>query len=69
MGELITQIKEAKVANVQIQYDHNRELALKLAAQILAQTQMQAELVHSNPPESSTTQYERNRVTAIIHLK
>ena len=69
MSELTTQIKEGKVASVQIQYDRNRELAQKLASQIQSQTQMQAELIQSSPPESSGVQYERARVTAIVRSK
>ena len=69
MSELIAQIKGGKVASIQIQYDRNRELAQKLATQIQAQTQMQPELSQSSPPESSGVQYERTRVTAIIHSK
>ena len=62
-------IKEGKVASVQIQFDRNRELAQKLAAQIQSQTQMQPELSQSSPPESSSVQYERARVTAIVRSK
>lgn len=69
MSELTTQIKEGKVASVQIQYDRNRELAQKLANQIQSQTQMQAELIQSSPPESPGVQYERARVTAIVRSK
>ena len=69
MSELTTQIKEGKVASVQIQYDRNRELAQKLASQIQSQTQMQAELIQSSPPESPGVQYERARVTAIVRSK
>jgi endonuclease G len=69
MSELITQIKEGKVASVQIQYDRNRELAQKLVSQIQSQTQMEAELIQSSPPESPGVQYERARVTAIVRSK
>lgn len=69
MSELTTQIKEGKVASVQIQYDRNRELAQKLATQIQSQTQMQAVLIQSSPPESPGVQYERTRVTAIVRSK
>ncbi len=69
LNELTTQIKEGKVASVQIQYDRNRELAQKLASQIQSQTQMQAELIQSSPPESPGIQYERARVTAIVRSK
>lgn len=69
MNELIGQIKEGKVASVQIQFDRNRELAQKLAAQIQSQTQMQPELSQSSPPESSSVQYERARVMAIVRSK
>jgi endonuclease G len=69
MSELIAQIKGGKVASVEIQYDRNRELAQKLAAQIQTQTQMQPELNQSSPPESPGVQYERTRVTAIVRSK
>jgi endonuclease G len=69
VSELITQIKEGKVASVEIQYDRNRELAQKLAAQIQTQTQMRPELSQSSPPESQGVQYERARVTAIVRSK
>jgi endonuclease G len=69
MGELIKQIKEGRVASIQIQYDRNRELAQTLVTQIQSQTQMQAELLQSSPPESPGAQYERTRVTAIVRSK
>ncbi len=69
MSELTNQIREGKVASVQIQYDRNRELAQKLASQLQSQTQMQAELIQSSPPESPGVQYERARVTAIVRSK
>jgi len=69
MSELTAKIKEGKVASVEIQYDRNRELAQKLATQIQSQTQMQAELIQSSPPESPGVQYERTRVTAIVRSK
>ena len=66
---LITQIKEGKVVSVEIQYDRNLGLAQKVASQIQSQTPIQIALIQSSPPESPDTQYERNRVTAIVRLK
>ena len=69
LNGLITQIKEGKVTSIQIQYDRNLGLAQKVASQIQSQTSIQTTLLQSSPPESTETQYERDRVTAIIHLK
>ena len=66
---LIAQIKEGKVASVQIQYDRNLGLAQKVASQIQSQSSIAATLIQSSPPESPEIQYERDRVTAIIRLK
>jgi endonuclease G len=66
---LIAQIKEGKVASVEIQYDRNIGLAQKVASQIQSQTSIAATLIQSSPPESLDVQYERDRVTAIIRLK
>jgi len=69
LNALIAQIKEGKVTSIQIQYDRNLGLAQKVASQIQSQTSIQTTLLQSSPPESTETQYERDRVTAIIHLK
>ena len=69
LNGLITQIKEGKVASIVIQYDRNLGLAQKVASQIQSQTSIQATLIQSSPPEYTETQYERDRVTAIVHLK
>ena len=69
LNGLITQSKEGKVTSIQIQYDRNLGLAQKVASQIRSQTSIQTTLLQSSPPESTETQYERDRVTAIIHLK
>ncbi len=67
--EIITKIKEGKVASVQIQYDRNAELAKQIAKQIQSQTAMIVTLIQSSPPQSTTVSYERNRVVVIIHSK
>ncbi len=69
LNALIAQIKEGKVTSIQIQYDRNLGLAQKVASQIQSQTSIQTTLLQSSPPESTETQFERDRVTAIIHLK
>jgi len=69
LNGLMTQIKEGKVASVQIQYDRNLSLAQKVASEIQSQTSIQIILIQSSPPESLDTQYERDRVTAIVNLK
>jgi len=66
---LLTQIKEGKVASIQIQYDRNLGLAQKLAAQLQSQTAILVALVQSSPPDSTDVQYERDRVIAIVRLK
>ena len=66
---LIAQIKEGKVASVQIQYDRNLGLALKVVSQIQSQTSLLATLLQSSPPDSTDIQYERERVIAIVRLK
>ncbi len=69
VGELITRIKEGKVASIQIQYDQNAELAKKLLAQIESRTSMSISLTQGSPPDSNSVSYERNRVTVIVRLK
>ena len=66
---LITQIKEGRVAGVQIQYDRNLGLAQKVVSQIQSQTSLLATLIQSSPPDSTDVQYERDRVIAIVRLK
>ncbi|OYY21332.1 MAG: endonuclease [Polynucleobacter sp. 24-46-87] len=69
VAAIISNIKAGKVASVQIQYDHNVELAQKLVQEIGAQSTLQATLSQSSPPDSPNVSYERNRVTAIVHSK
>ena len=66
VAAIIANIKANKVGSIQIQYDRNIELAEKLAQEIHQQTQMQALLSHSSPPDSPTVTYERNRVVVIV---
>ncbi|QWE00824.1 DNA/RNA non-specific endonuclease [Polynucleobacter sp. JS-Mosq-20-D10] len=66
---LISNIKAGKVTSVQIQYDHNAELAQKLAQEIQMQSGLQVTLSQSSPPDSPNVIYERNRVTAIVRSK
>ncbi len=69
LDQLITSIKQGRVASVQIQYDRNSDLAQKIAAQIKGQTAVTPILMQSSPPDSATVTYERNRVTAIVRSK
>ncbi len=69
VAAIVSNIKAARVANIQIQYDRNVELAQKLAEEIQAQSFMQATLLQNSPPDSPGVSYERNRVTAIVHSK
>ena len=66
---LISNINSGKVASVQIQYDHNLELAQKLAQEIQAQSALQATLSQSSPPDSPNVIYERNRIIVIVRSK
>jgi len=66
MDQLIKSIQEGRVANIQIQYDRNSDLAKKIAAQIQSQTSVIPSLLQSSPPDSPTVTYERNRVTLIV---
>ena len=66
---IITNIQSGRVASIQIQYDRNESLAKQIASQIESQTSLQASLIQSSPPESSTVTYERNRVTLIVQSK
>lgn len=66
---IITQIKAGKVASVQVQYDRNQELAMRIANQIEQGSGISVNLSQNSPPESATVTYERNRVSAIVHLK
>lgn len=69
LNNIIANIKAGKVASIQIQYDRNEVLAKQIATQIESQTNLQANLIQSSPPESPTVTYERNRVTLIIRSK
>ena len=69
LNSVISNIQLGKVADIQIQYDHNETLAKQIASQIEAQTKLQANLIQSSPPSSSTVTYERNRVTLIVRSK
>jgi len=69
LNGVIDNIKLGKVANIQIQYDRNENLAKQIASQIESQTNLQASLMQSSPPESPTVTYERNRVTLIVRSK
>ena len=69
LNSVIANIKSGKIASIQIQYDRNEALAKQIASQIDAQTNLQANLIQSSPPDSSSVTYERNRVTLIVHSK
>ena len=69
LNSVISNIQLGKVADIQIQYDHNETLAKQITSQIEAQTKLQANLIQSSPPSSSTVTYERNRVTLIVRSK
>jgi endonuclease G len=69
VGAIIKRIHEGKVADLQIQYDRNSELAQRIAAQIEAQTSLFVSPTQSSPPESPGVSYERNRVTVIVRSK
>ena len=69
VDQLIRNIKEGRVASIEIQYDRNGELAQKIAAQIASQTQITPTLTQSSPPDSAAVTYERKRVTAIVRSK
>ena len=67
--EIVASMKAGRVSSIQIQYDHNVELAKKLQLEIQSQTSLQVSLSQNSPPESKVVTYERNRVTAIIRTK
>jgi endonuclease G len=69
VAAIISNMKAGKVASVEIQVDHNVELAQKLAQEIGAQGTLQATLSQSSPPDSPNVGYERNRVIAIVRSK
>ena len=69
LNSVISNIKAGKVESIQIQYDRNEHLAKQIASQIESQTKLQANLLQSSPPESTTVSYERNRVTLIVRSK
>jgi endonuclease G, mitochondrial len=62
-------IKAGKVARIQIQYDQNTDLAKRIAAELELESSDVIELTQSSPPASPTIQYERNRVSVIVHQK
>jgi endonuclease G len=66
---IISDIQSGRVASIQIQYDRNGELAQKLAQEIQTQGLIQATLIQSSPPDSSSVSYERQRVTAIVRTQ
>ncbi len=66
---IVAQINKGHVANLQIEYDHNLQLAKWVAKQIVTQTSMQPTLFQYSPPDSGTVSYERNRVAVIVRSK
>ena len=69
LNDVVNNIKSGRVASIQIQYDRNENLATQIASQIESQTNLKVSPIQSNPPESSSATYERNRVTLIIRSK
>jgi len=69
VAAIIANIKAGRVSGAQIQYDRNAELAQRLAQEIQTQGLMQVTLSQSNPPDSPTVSYERNRVTVIVRSR
>ncbi|WP_114690342.1 DNA/RNA non-specific endonuclease [Polynucleobacter necessarius] len=69
LSGVIANIQAGKVGSIEIQYDRNEPLAKQIATQLQSQTNLQASLIQSSPPESATVTYERNRVTLIIRSK
>ena len=69
LNAVVNSIQSGKVASIQIQYDHNENLAKEIASQIESQTNLKVSLIQSSPPESPSVTYERNRVTLIIRSK
>lgn len=67
LDALIANIRAGHVASVQIQYDRNAELANTIATQITKNSSVKVSLEHSSPPESPKVNYERQRVTVIVH--
>lgn len=66
---LMTRIQAGQVASIQIQYDRNIELATKIASRIQSTASIKINLEQSSPPDAPGVQYERNRVTVIVHSK
>lgn len=69
LDSVISNIKMGKVESIQIQYDRNENLATQIASQIESQTHLPVSLLQSNPPDSASINYERNRVTLIVRSK
>lgn len=67
LNSLIKNIQDGRVGSLQIQFDQNSELALKLAKQIESKTSKKIELLQSSPPDTTNVTYERNRVTVIVN--
>jgi endonuclease G len=66
---LIVNIKAGKVAQVQIQYDRNLELAQRLAKDIEAHSSMRASLIQASQPDTSSASYEHNRVVILVRTR
>jgi endonuclease G len=69
LDQLIQNIKEGRVASIQIQYDQNSDLAKKIGGQLETQTSFIPTLIQSSPPNTAIVTYERNRVIAIVRSK
>ena len=69
VDDLNAHIKAGKVARIQIEYDQNADLAKRIAAALQTDNGVRIELTQNSPPASSTVQYERNRVSVIVHQK
>lgn len=72
ISELMANIQSGKVSSIEIQYDRNLELAQKIAQRLQSQNSLPSlpvTLTRSSPPESTSVNYERDRVTAIVRTK
>jgi endonuclease G len=69
VNDILAKIKAGSIASIEIQYDQNATLAKQLASQIESQAAFPVKLTQSSPTDSTSVQYERKRVVAIIHTQ
>jgi len=66
---ILSRAQTGHVRQIEIKYDRNTELAQQLAKQLGAAANIPITLIQATPPNFSAIQYDRNRVSVLVHLQ